>query len=229
MEDLKRFIARNKDIYVRHSDVSEEMISKYEQMFRGKFPKELVWIWRNMGFGVYENGYLQIVNPEEYDFVFDYIDKLLEPTIVWGITALGDLLLWEGNDNWTIAPDEGNRGAFMNIRFLKKEITGSDPSVYLDILILEYTSSDFPYWVSCRLYDAYGKEWLFEEKLSIVSCKAKITSFPCKGFIRGKIISEQNDMVEFCTKEPDGVESIDGCNIFWIAKNQLIDNKQQTD
>ena len=74
-------------------------------------------------------------NPEEYDFVFDYIDKLLEPTIVWGITALGDLLLWEGNDNWTIAPDEGNRGAFMNIRFLKKEITGSDPSVYLDILI----------------------------------------------------------------------------------------------
>lgn len=135
MEDLKRFIARNKDTYVRHSDVSEEMISKYEQMFRGKFPKELVWIWRNMGFGVYENGYLQIVNPEEYDFVFDYIDKLLEPTIVWGITALGDLLLWEGNDNWTIAPDEGNRGAFMNIWFLKKEITGSDPSVYLDILI----------------------------------------------------------------------------------------------
>lgn len=120
MEDLKRFIARNKDTYVKHSDVSEEMISKYEQMFRGKFPKELVWIWRNMGFGVYENGYLQIVNPEEYDFVFDYIDKLLEPTIVWGITALGDLLLWEGNDNWTIAPDEGNRGAFMNIRFLKK-------------------------------------------------------------------------------------------------------------
>lgn len=135
MEDLKRFIARNKDTYVKHSDVSEEMISKYEQMFRGKFPKELVWIWRNMGFGVYENGYLQIVNPEGYDFVFDYIDKLLEPTIVWGITALGDLLLWEGNDNWTIAPDEGNRGAFMNIRFLKKEITGSDPSVCLDILI----------------------------------------------------------------------------------------------
>lgn len=32
-------------------------------------------------------------------------------------------------------------------------------------------------------------------------------------------------MVEFCTKEPDDVESIDGCNIFWISKNQLIDNK----
>lgn len=99
----------------------------------------------------------------------------------------------------------------------------------LIIDILEYTTSDFPYWVSCRLYDVYGKEWFFEEKLPVVSCRAKIISFPCKGFIRGEIISEQNGMVEFCTKEPDDVESIDGCNTFWISKNQLIDNKQPTD
>lgn len=99
----------------------------------------------------------------------------------------------------------------------------------LIIDILGYTSSDFPHWVSCRLYDAYGKEWLFEEKLPMVSCEAEIASFPCKGFIRGEILSEQNDMVEFCTKEPDDVESIDGCNRFWISKNQLFDNKQQSD
>lgn len=37
-----------------------------------------------MGFGVFEDGYLQIVNPEEYAFAFDYIDKILEPTIIWG-------------------------------------------------------------------------------------------------------------------------------------------------
>ena len=45
----------------------------------------------------------------------------------------------------------------------------------------------------------------------------------------GEFLSEQNDMVEFCTKEPDDVESIDGCNRFWISKNQLFDNKQLTD
>lgn len=95
----------------------------------------------------------------------------------------------------------------------------------LIIDILEYTCLDFPCWVSCRLYDAYGREWFFEEKLPIVFCKAQITSFPCKGSIRGKCISEQNDKVEFCTKEPDDVESLDGCNIFWVSKNQLINNK----
>lgn len=52
-----------------------------------------------------------------------------------GITALGDLLLWEGNDNWTIAPDEGDRAAFVNIRQLKKSIIGGEVDVYLDILV----------------------------------------------------------------------------------------------
>ncbi|WP_424410233.1 hypothetical protein [Pasteurella sp. PK-2025] len=27
--------------------------------------------------------------PEEFDFIFEYIDILLEPTIAWGVTALG--------------------------------------------------------------------------------------------------------------------------------------------
>lgn len=121
METLSRFIDRNKYNYKKQATVSEETINKYSNLFKGQFPEELIWIWKNMGFGLYEDGYLQIVNPQEYDFAFDYIDKLLEPTIIWGITALGDLLLWEGNDNWTIAPDEGNRAAFVDIRHLKKK------------------------------------------------------------------------------------------------------------
>lgn len=63
--------------------------------------------------------FLQLVNPDEYEFVFDYIDKLLEPSIVFGITALGDLLIWEGNNNKTIASDEGNRVKIINIRTYK--------------------------------------------------------------------------------------------------------------
>ncbi len=135
MENIKRFIERNQDTYIKHENVSKETIDKYSQLFKNQFPKEILWIWENMGFGIYENGYLQIVNPEEYDFAFEYIDKLLEPTIIWGVTALGDLLLWEGNENWTIAPDEGNRCAFLNIRNLKKNIIGSRINVYLDILV----------------------------------------------------------------------------------------------
>ncbi|MFK8296145.1 T6SS immunity protein Tdi1 domain-containing protein [Capnocytophaga canimorsus] len=124
MEDIEDFIARNKDTYIKVADVSQSIIDKYSNMFQGNsyFPKEVIWLWENMGFGIYENGYLQLVNPEEWDFVFEYIDKILEPAVVIGITALGDILVWEGNDNWTIAPDEGNRMGFFNVRNLSKKI-----------------------------------------------------------------------------------------------------------
>ena len=95
---IENFIERNNGTYNKYKNISENTISKYISLFKGRFPEELIWIWRNMGAGVFEDGYLQIVDPEEYDFAFDYIDKLLEPCIIWGITALGDLLLWEGND-----------------------------------------------------------------------------------------------------------------------------------
>lgn len=99
------FEERNSSNYTKYGDVSIETINKY----KGILPDELLSIWQTMGYGVYEDGFLQLVNPDEYEFVFDYIDKLLEPSIVFGITALGDLLIWEGNNNKTIASDEGNR------------------------------------------------------------------------------------------------------------------------
>ena len=106
-------------------------------MYQGQsyFPEELIWIWENMGFGVYEDGFLQIVNPDEYEFVFEYIDKLLEPTVVWGVTALGDLLVWEGNDNWTIAPDEGNRIDLIDVSNLDNKVLGGAIDVDLNILL----------------------------------------------------------------------------------------------
>ena len=113
------FINRNTQNYIKVSNVSNDIIQKYQ----GLVPNELIEIWKKMGFGIYEDGFLQIVNPEEYDFVFDYIDKRLEPTIVFGVTALGDLLLWEGNDNWTIAPDEGNRCKIIRVNDLYSKVS----------------------------------------------------------------------------------------------------------
>lgn len=114
------FDERNKNNYTKYSDVSIKTINKY----KGLLPEELLNIWQNMGFGIFEDGFIQLVNPDEYEFVFDYIDKLLEPSIVFGITALGDLLIWEGNNNWTISPDEGNRVLLINIRKCTSEILG---------------------------------------------------------------------------------------------------------
>ena len=137
MNTIQQFIERNQHTYVKHSDAPKEVIEKYRNMYQGQsyFPEELIWIWENMGFGVYEDGFLQIVNPDEYEFVFEYIDKLLEPTVVWGVTALGDLLVWEGNDNWTIAPDEGNRYSFIDINELRDKVKSSRVDVFLNILV----------------------------------------------------------------------------------------------
>ena len=137
MNTIQQFIQRNQHAYVKHSDAPKEVIEKYKKMYQGQsyFPEELIWIWENMGFGVYEDGFLQIVNPDEYEFVFEYIDKLLEPTVVWGVTALGDLLVWEGNDNWTIAPDEGNRIDLIDVSNLDNKVLGGAIDVDLNILL----------------------------------------------------------------------------------------------
>lgn len=124
------FEERNQNNYVKYSDVSIETINKY----KGKLPDELLNIWNIMGYGIYENGFIQLVNPDDYDFVFKYIDKLLEPSIVFAITAMGDLLIWEGNKNWTIAPDEGNRVKQIDVRKCKSRVIGGIDFVF-DILL----------------------------------------------------------------------------------------------
>ncbi len=106
------FEERNRNNYQKISDVPQEIIDKYKNLL----PKELIIIWETMGFGIYEDGFLQLVNPDEYEFVFKYVDKLLEPSIIFAVTALGDLLMWEGNKNWTISPDEGDRVNMINVR-----------------------------------------------------------------------------------------------------------------
>lgn len=124
------FEERNQNNYVKHSDVSIETINKY----KGRLPDELLNIWNIMGYGIYENGFIQLVNPDDYDFVFKYIDKLLEPSIVFAITAMGDLLIWEGNKNWTIAPNEGNRVKQIDVRKCKSRVIGEIDFVF-DILL----------------------------------------------------------------------------------------------
>lgn len=124
------FEERNQNNHIKHSDVSIETINKY----KGRLPDELLNIWNIMGYGIYENGFIQLVNPDDYDFVFKYIDKLLEPSIVFAITAMGDLLIWEGNKNWTIAPNEGNRVKQIDVRKCKSRVIGEIDFVF-DILL----------------------------------------------------------------------------------------------
>lgn len=121
MYPMDDFINRNKDTYIKISDVPSEIIKKYKNIA----PDELIHIWEQMGFGIYENGFLQIINPDEYMFVYEYIDLMLEPTILWGITALGDILAWEGKQNATISVKEGDRCYRIDVRKCSRTIVSN--------------------------------------------------------------------------------------------------------
>lgn len=142
MELMDRFINRNKDSYIKISDVPQELIAKYKDIV----PQELIYIWQTMGFGIFEDGFLQLVNPDEYEFVFHYVDKMLEPAIIFGITALGEPIAWEGGENWTVAPDEGNRCYRIDIRSCDRLVIDNIEGV-LNIFI-EYGIEDKDYFNS---------------------------------------------------------------------------------
>lgn len=79
--------------YIKFSDVDEKLISQYEE----KLPQKIIYIWKNYGLGTFYNGYLKIINPNEYK-------ELIEKTYFQGNvsipifeTAFGDIITWEKN------------------------------------------------------------------------------------------------------------------------------------
>ncbi len=71
----------------------EEIVRKYSNTL----PESLIEIWKSQGFGTIMDGYLKIINPDEYDEVFKdsyFASDVAIPIIV---TAFGDIITWEEN------------------------------------------------------------------------------------------------------------------------------------
>jgi hypothetical protein len=97
----------------------------------------------------------------------------------------------------------------------------------IKVEIIKYINEEpFPGIVKCKFKDAFGKEWEFIDKISIFSTENITikTKLPINGFICGKIINEENDIVCFCTIEPYFIKSIEGETIFYLKKDQIIIN-----
>ena len=79
--------------YIKYSNVDEEIIKQYE----GKLPQEIIYIWKNYGFGTFYTGYLKIINPNEYKelIVKSYFQGDFSIPIF--VTAFGDVIIWEKN------------------------------------------------------------------------------------------------------------------------------------
>ena len=79
--------------FIKYSDVDEKIINKYEN----QLPQEIIDLWKNYGYGTFYNGYLKVINPNEYK-------ELVEKTYFQGnvsipilATAFGDIITWEKN------------------------------------------------------------------------------------------------------------------------------------
>lgn len=79
--------------FIKYSDVDEKIINQYEN----QLPQEIIDLWKNYGYGTFYNGYLKVINPNEYK-------ELVEKTYFQGnvsipifATAFGDIITWEKN------------------------------------------------------------------------------------------------------------------------------------
>ena len=103
-------------------------------------------------------------------------------------------------------------------------------NTYIKIKIVKYLSDDpQPGIVSCILIDSDGKDWYFIEKTAIVNSDNIDSSwkYPIDGYIRGIVIDQiktnTGDLIYIIdTKNPDGVESVDGNSVFKINHSQLL-------
>ncbi len=80
---------------------SFEIVQKPDNLliesYQGRLPDDLLGFWQEFGFGNFMNGYLKIFDPMDYQpFMEKSYSVYKEPTIVFGATGFGDLLIWEG-------------------------------------------------------------------------------------------------------------------------------------
>lgn len=79
--------------FILHKEVSEVSINK----FKDKVPEQLIKAWREYGFGSILNGYLKIVNPEEFQSLLEDVYARSKNSVVLFATSMGDLIIWEDN------------------------------------------------------------------------------------------------------------------------------------
>ncbi|SHM57782.1 T6SS immunity protein Tdi1 domain-containing protein [Gracilibacillus kekensis] len=77
----------------KYETVDESITSRYKE----KLPAELIEVWDKYGFGTVLNGFLKVINPEEYLDILERCYIRYEQAIPIFTTAMGDIIVWEKN------------------------------------------------------------------------------------------------------------------------------------
>lgn len=96
-----------------YEKVSPEVILKYQD----KVPAELLEIWKDYGFGTFMNGYLKVINPDEYIELLQESYFRSDIAIPVMATAFGDIITWEKQQFVAIVEYRYSRNDIMIKRF----------------------------------------------------------------------------------------------------------------
>lgn len=77
------------------SEVEEYTINKYKNML----PEDLIEAWKTYGYGTFMNGYLKIINPDEFSFLVNESYLRSDGTVPIFSTSMGDIILFEKDEN----------------------------------------------------------------------------------------------------------------------------------
>ena len=79
--------------FVKVADMPQEVIEKYKD----QVPAELVQIWQEDGLGTFLDGYLKVINPDDYLELLQ--DSYFRGDVAFPmfVTAFGDIITWEEN------------------------------------------------------------------------------------------------------------------------------------
>jgi hypothetical protein len=77
--------------FIKHESIDEDIILKY----RNKLPRELIQIWEKYGLGTCVNGFLKVINPDEYLDVLERSYQRFDQAIPIFTTGMGDIIVWE--------------------------------------------------------------------------------------------------------------------------------------
>ena len=72
------------------SDVDAALIQEY----REQLPEEMITVWEKYGFGTFLNGYLKVVNPNDYAQLLKDSYFFGKESIAMFVTAFGDVITW---------------------------------------------------------------------------------------------------------------------------------------
>lgn len=79
------------DKFVYVEKVSQEIIDRYQE----KLPQELIEAWKQYGVGTILEGYIKLINPENFRDIVDESYYRSKDCIPIMVTGFGDIITWE--------------------------------------------------------------------------------------------------------------------------------------